>query len=168
VVRNNKLAFILSLFILIALPSISLYYSFQGSKLRKDAMAELVPKGQLADSITRHFTGEFTYRIIGQTCSDIFLLDSLIDQFIQEDLQFVLLGDSIFEQNFETSRIAQWNKKGSIIKNRLPFLSGVEDWMPCQFKLIDKQHQVLNTYDLKNAVARRKMVEHIALLVTRK
>jgi len=167
-VRNNKLAFILSLFILLALPSISLYYSFQGSKLRKEAMAELLPKGQLADSITQKFTGEFTYRIIGQNCPDNFLLDSLIDQFILEDLQFVLLGDSIFEQSFETNRIAQWNKKGSVVKNKLPVLSVDENWKPCQFKLLDKKHQVLNTYDLQNAAERRKMVEHIALLVTRK
>lgn len=131
-------------------------------------MAELLPKGHLPESVSRTFNGEYTYRIIGKPCPDSFLLDSLIDQFVQENMQFVLLGDSIFEQSFETSRIAQWNKKGSVVKNRLSQLSGDPDWLPCQFKLVDNQHQVLNTYDLENATQRRKMVEHIALLVTRK
>lgn len=166
--KNSKLAFILSLFILLALPAISLYYSFQGSKLRKIAMAELQPKGKLSDSLIYLFKGEYNYRIIGQVCEEHFLLDSLIDQFIPENLQFVLLGDSTFEQNYETSRIEQWNKKGSILKIRTPSGSEANTWPACQFKLIDKEHKILNTYDLGDAAQRRKMVEHIALLVTRK
>lgn len=131
-------------------------------------MAELLPKGQLPESVSSTFTGDYNYRIVGQPCADSFLSDSLIDQFVQENMQFVLLGDSIFEQGFETSRIAQWNKKGSVVKSRLPQLTGEPEWRPCQFKLVDSLHQVLNTYDLENATQRRKMIEHIALLVTRK
>jgi len=167
-VKNNKLAFIVSLFILLALPSISLFYSFQGSKLRKIAMAELQPKGRLSDSVSHRFSGEFNYRIVGPACPDSFLLDSLIDQFIQENIQFVLLGDSLFEQEILSARIAQWNKKGSVVIYRLPNEPEAAEWKGCDFKLVNKQNLILNTYDLSNASQRRKMVEHIALLVTRK
>lgn len=166
--KKNKLAFIVSLFILIALPSISLYYSFQGSKLRKTAMAELEPKGNLPGSIASLLTGDYTYRIIGQVCPDTYLQDSLIGQFYLENIQFVLLGDSIFERQFEPVRMEKWNKKGSVLTRRLSEELDSETWKPCQFKLVDKQLQILNTYNLENALERQKMVEHIALLVTRK
>jgi hypothetical protein len=131
-------------------------------------MAELQPKGRMEEALSRSFTGEYNYRIVGRPCPDNFLSDSLIDQFVQENMQFVLLGDSIFEQGFETARITEWNKKGSVVKNRLPQSTADTDWPPCQFKLVDSLHQVLNTYNLENSTQRRKMVEHIALLVTRK
>lgn len=164
--KKNKLALVISLFILLALPTVSLYYSFQGAKLRKIAMAELQPKGKLSDSLIGLLKGEYNYRVIGLPCEDKFILDSLVLQFIPENMQFVFIEDSSTVSTVESTIDPE--KKASVIHINSSALTELTGWQNCQFQLVDKSNLILNTYDLQEPAQRRKIVEHIALLVTRK
>lgn len=166
--KKNKLAFWISLFILLALPAISLYYSFQGSRLRKQSLVELSPKGSLESELASRIRGEFNYRVIGSACDDAELTGALIDQFAQEKIQFVILNDSTFEQRFPPRQIEQWKKQDILLLLPDPGLRMPGEQNTCTFVLVNKKSEILNSYNLTDPVERRKLVEHLAFLVTSK
>lgn len=166
--KKNKLAFWISLFILLALPAISLYYSFQGSRLRKNSLVELSPKGSLEIGLANRISGEFNYRVIGSACGDVELTGALIDQFAQEKIQFVILNDSIFERRFPPRQVENWKKQDILLILLDPGLRVPGEQNPCTFVLVNKKSEILNSYHLTDPVERRKLVEHLAFLVTSK
>ncbi|HNR07660.1 MAG TPA: hypothetical protein PKM27_10130 [Saprospiraceae bacterium] len=167
-VKKNRLALWISLFILLALPAISLYYSFQGSLLRKKSLVELSPKGRLDPGLASLLSGEFNYRVIGSACEDVERTGALIDQFAQEKIQFVILQDSAFEQRFPARQVEHWKKQNIllILPDPGPHLPG--DQNACTFVLVNKNSEILNHYNFTEPVDRRKLVEHLAFLVTSK
>ncbi len=166
--KKNKLAFWISLFILLALPAISLYYSFQGSRLRKNSLVELSPKGSLETGLASRISGEFNYRVIGSACEEVELTGALIDQFAQEKIQFVILNDSIFERRFPPRQVENWKKQDILLILLDPGLRVPGEQNPCTFVLVNKKSEILNSYHLTDPVERRKLVEHLAFLVTSK
>ncbi len=162
--RKIKLPFILSLFILLALPVISLYYSFQGAKLRKQSLQELTVKSILPSSISTQLTSNFRYRLLQTNCSDTADLHALINQFINEKIEFVFVNNQKFNNSFSPSLMNKWNASGSLIS-----ISDSTFNLPdCRILLADSSHQVLNTYDFNNSNERTKLVENLAFLITKK
>lgn len=166
---NRKiLTIVVCLFILIALPIISLYYSFQGASLRKSAMQELSPKGELPQALIQGLQDtESRYWLIGQPCEDTTSLIALIEQFKDEKVKFAFPGDSLFTTKFSTARLERWNKSKSIVYIKASY-DQLTKRSTCAFTLTDKKFQILHQYDFTNVADRTRMIEHIALLVTKK
>jgi hypothetical protein len=164
---KRYITLILSLFVLIALPLVSLYYSFQGAAFRKVAMAELQVKGNFPDSIKNLIKPVFNLYVLTRNCRDTITLKPLIDQFKDEKVGFLFLGDSIYRANLIWNKSEELKTAGIIqMINSPEHLEGLRG--NCDVVLADKQFQILHTYDLTQARDRTKIIEHIALLVTKK
>ncbi len=162
---NRKiLTLTISLLILFALPTISLYYSYQGSQLRKKALAELTVKSTLPSALANQLNSDARYRIIISNFSDSVTLKLIINQFIEEKVDFVFVNDSVSILNFNEDQINKWNKKRPFLWIRqADFKLGENEML-----LTNGNHEVLNTYDLRIAELRKKLVEDIAFLITKK
>jgi hypothetical protein len=165
---KRVITLILSLFVLAGLPLVSLYYSFQGASLRKRAMAELGPKGFLPDQLKNSILpGPYLYVITGN-CSDTSILKPLIHQFKDEKIRFLFVGDSSYQAMLSPLKLASLKPDGLIKVLSIPadpfgFASG-----QCDIILANGQSQILHKYNLGSALERTTIVEHLALLVTKK
>ena len=162
---NKKiLTLIISLFILFALPTISLYYSFQGSQFRKKALAELKVKSKLPGSIANLVSTDARYRLFISNCSDSSSINELINQFYEEKVDFVFLNDSIQYRNLDPIQLAKWNKIRALLKIEQPDFN----LSPCEILLSNGKNEVLNSYNLLDSEMRKKLIEHVAFLITKK
>jgi hypothetical protein len=166
--RKATPSIIITLFILLALPTISLYYSFKGASLRKIAMQELAVKGELPTQLASFIHSEASLRLIGSVCPDTFAVKSLIEQFLPEKMLFVFVNDSAFYSRYDPATSEKWVATGKVklvnsISNSDSFLS-----TPCSFILTDDKNQILHTYDFRESLQQTRLVEHVALLVTKK
>ena len=158
----------LSLFVLAVLPLVSLYYSFQGAALRKHAMAELGPKESLPEAITKSIKPGPNLYLFSSNCTDTSILKPLINQFKDEKIRFVFIGDSLYQSKLAPLKIVTLKPEG-LIQN-IDF-SGTVDGIPtsiCNVILTNSHFQVLHRYDLSQALERTNIIEHLALLVTKK
>lgn len=162
--NRRILTLVISLFILFALPTISLYYSYQGSQLRKKALAELTVKSTLPDLLSKELKTDGRYRLILSNCGDSLSIKELIDQFIEEKLDFVFVNDSLLKRDFTSNQITKWNKiRPLIFINQSDF-----KLTACEIVLSNGKQEVLNTYNLQNIENRKKLIEHVAFLITKK
>ncbi|MEP7320612.1 MAG: hypothetical protein ABI761_01790 [Saprospiraceae bacterium] len=164
---KKLITLILSLFVLIALPLVSLYYSFQGAAFRKMAMAELQVKGSIPDSLKHLIKPAFKLYVLTKNCKDSSILKPLVEQFKDENVGFLFVGDSVYHSQL------RWNKSEGLKSSGI--LQMIDAYEPqtglmenCDVTLTDKQFQILHSYDLSQASDRTKIIEHIALLVTKK
>lgn len=162
--NKRILTLIISLFILFALPTISLYYSFQGSQFRKRALAELKIKSMLPGSIANQVNTDARYRIFISNCSDSSSINELINQFIEEKVDFVFLNDTIRYRNMDPNQLIKWNKKRAL----LTIEQSDFNLSPCEILLSNGKHEVLNSYNLLDSENRKKLIEHVAFLITKK
>ncbi|MEO5583491.1 MAG: hypothetical protein ABIR66_12430 [Saprospiraceae bacterium] len=164
---KRSITLILSLLVLIALPLVSLYYSFQGVAFRKMAMAELQIKGSIPDSLKHLIKPAFNLYVLTGNCKDSSTLKPLIEQFKDENVGFLFIGDSAYHSQL------RWNKsetlKSSGVIQMIDAANQPLGLMEnCDVTLTDKKFQILHSYDLSEASNRTKIIEHIALLVTKK
>jgi len=163
-VNRKILTLVISLFILFALPTISLYYSYRGSQLRKNALAELTVKTTLPSSLSNQLNSDGRYRVLISNFGDSASLKLLINQFIEEKVDFVFVNDSISLRDWGQDQLSRWNKKRPLILIKQP------DFKLSEYELLltNGKYDVLNTYDLRTMESRKKLIEHIAFLITKK
>jgi hypothetical protein len=165
---RRAITLVLSLFVLAVLPLISLYYSFQGASLRKHAMSELGPKENIPENIAAVLKPGANLYVLTSGCMDTTILKPLINQFKDEKIRFAFVGDSSYQSQIVSFNIYPSKIEGLVqcipmTANALIPVSG-----PCDIILTNSHFQILHRYDLSKATERTKIIEHIALLVTKK
>ena len=121
-------------------------------------MQELAVKGELPTQLASFIHSEASLRLIGSVCPDTFAVKSLIEQFLP----------SAFYSRYDPATSEKWVATGKVklvnsISNSDSFLS-----TPCSFILTDDKNQILHTYDFRESLQQTRLVEHVALLVTKK
>lgn len=159
---------ILSLFVLAVLPLVSLYYSFEGASMRKHAMAELLPKGNLPASLIDSLKPANVFNLFSSHCGDTAILKPLIEQFKDEKVRFIFVGDSAYLAALAPLKFNTYKQVGlfqSILSlDKTPGLNQAG----CEMVLTNAQYQILRKYDLNQPIERTKIIEHLALLMTKK
>lgn len=162
--KKSTISVIISLFILIALPVVSVIYSYKGSLLRKTSLKELEVKSVLPTSLHSKFNTGARYRILLSNYKDTASLKLLLNQFIEEKVEFAFINDTIFQASFQAGQTDQWRKKGMIsFITDSDFTIKNNDCV-----LVNDKYEVLNTYDLSRHPVKTKLVEHLAFLITKK
>jgi hypothetical protein len=162
--KSNVLTLGVLVLILLALPVISLFYSYQGVQLRKSALNELKP----LDSLTRPWLDrrpqQTRYYLVFSNFSDTASQAAIIDQFLGEKVSYVFLNDTTFQGNYSNPQTTEWSKKANF-----HFALDSSYVIPSTaIHLIDDQHRLLHRYDLSNQAEKIKLVEHLAFLITKK
>jgi hypothetical protein len=131
-------------------------------------MLELSPKGLVSDALVQVLkTSASRYWLIGQSCQDTASVKALIDQFKDEKVKFVFENAESFTKQYTSVQMDRWNKANAILYT--PTVHEVFNKKhSCSFTLVDHQFQILYQYDLDNAHDRTRIIEHVALLVTKK
>jgi hypothetical protein len=165
---RRVISLILSLFVLAVLPLVSLYYSFEGASMRKHAMAELVPKGNLPESLTTSLKQATVFNLFSSNCKDTAILKPIIEQFKDEKVRFIFVGDSSYIASLTALKFNSYKQSGlfQTIQRQDNTLGLKQEG--CQIVLTNALFEILHTYDLNLPAERTKIIEHLALLMTKK
>ena len=67
-------------------------------------------------------------------------------------------------RNLDPIQLAKWNKKRALLKIEQPDFN----LSPCEILLSNGKNEVLNSYNLLDSEMRKKLIEHVAFLITKK
>ncbi len=131
-------------------------------------MQELSAKGKLPDELIEVLKNTSAqYWLIGQSCPDTASVKALIDQFKDEKIKFVFADADTFTHQYPAQQMDRWNKVNALLYT--PAIRTVFNKShTCSFTLADRDYQILYQYDLDDALDRTRIIEHVALLVTKK
>lgn len=129
-------------------------------------MSELLPKGNLSSGLKQYLDTSNQYFLFASTCEDTLVYSALINQFESEEVQYYMMNDSAFFEKYSISKAAKWKKEGKVKVLTVPSNEILDS--ACQVALVNRSGQILNRYSMENPEQRKRLIEHVALLVTKK